>query len=67
MDLNLIKTDSGSSVAFVPQETDYGVLEITQDDAVAKAYAYVYLNVNQAVRLWKCLGKFIEESKESQQ
>ena len=67
MDLNLTKTDSGSSVAFVPQEPEYGVLEVTQDDLIAKSYAYVYLNVNQAVRLWKCLGKFIEESKESQQ
>ena len=57
---NRIDIDGGGSVAFVPQEPEYGVLEITQDDLIAKSYAYVYLDIPRVIELRDQLNDFIE-------
>lgn len=58
--MNKIETSNGS-IALVPQESDYAVIEITQE-IPTNSYAYTYLDASQLMELRDMINLFLVEN-----
>ena len=57
---NRISTSNGS-IALVPQESNYAIIEIIQS-VPTEDYAYTYLDVDQLLELREKIDWFLEEN-----
>ena len=58
--MNNIETSNGR-IALVPQETDYAVIEITQE-IPTNSYAYTFLDSSQLMELRDKINLFLVEN-----